>query len=396
MGASTAISTYFSDSLRASGFSEAILMFDERPLSEDGVCRLARESDQLTVALHAIRGGWIGTSRSTTLLDAPPPIDRELTPDDFAKFALRQRGIFKARNDSSNPYAFYYSIPLQEHLAEVTARIEKYLHAEGVSAVILDSGATGEWFKSCVVTACSRSGTIFADASVVPSRGRTHLRQNEFEEMLRRQRATAAVAVPAFRTGVMAGRVAHWLECLTKRPPLILTVFFDPDERPVKDSWSTSNLLRRHESVRLADGTHRDVDFFVRAKLESVEPSDWRSKAAALMEQPRLATSSEVAIDDIGAWSFLASCGAATERSVPAARDALRHYPDLHNMDDWDAQWLSTLATDLASERLDALPAEMIFVLPKEETPNGASSCTPVSATRWKSSHHGHAKYLRA
>jgi len=365
------------ESLASSGFAEAILLFDAPPLSRDAVVSLAMDGNQSpTVSLHAVGNGWVRRSAFADHIDGPRVVTRQHSLDDFRKFTVRQRGIFKPRQANSNPYAFYYSIPLAEHRERLTATIEEYLVAEGITAVIIDSGATGDWFKSCVATACSRREVVWAEG--YPDRQGVQLSEEDatqsdrFLKALEGGAATAAVAVPALRHGVVPGRVAKWLEGLTTHTPRVMTVFLERDREPTAEGTSHSGVLRRCE-LRLADGSVRQVDYFVTASLGTVDAQHWKSKTAALMRQQRLASTTEIRIDAIGAWSFLEACGAGVEGSVPDSRMPIRHYPLLRKMDEWDARWLATIAIDLASERLDSLAQEMVFFLPEESAQNGST-----------------------
>lgn len=364
------------EALASSTFEGAILLFDSAPWRDDAVTKLASQQNlRPEIAIHSLTAGWLKASKFTIDLAAPPVSSQPHSLDEFANFTVRQRGVFGARNVESAPYAFYYSIPRHEHRERLTNVIIEYFTAEGIAAVIQDSGATGEWFKSAVSAACSRLEIPWIEG--LPSRPDAHQSEEQasqlarIEEALRGGHQAVAVAVPALLSGVLPGRAAKWIAARTSAAPRIMTVFLDCGTDPQPPGMSLGRVLRRRRR-RLADGSSRDVDYFVPASLATANGTPWKQMAATMMTQVRPTSSPDIRIDDVGAWSLLEEYGASIEEATPPDREPLRHYPRLRALDNWDARWLSTIAIDLATEHLDALPEEMVFFFPEEETPNGA------------------------
>lgn len=365
------------EALATCNFEIAILLFDAAPWRDDAITNLASLTNHNPeIAVHALSAGWLVPNRFTLDLAAPPKSNQTHSLDEFANFTVRQRGVFGARHSESAPYAFYYSIPRHEHRERLTSVIVDYFTAEGVAAVIQDSGATGEWFKSAVAAACSRLKIPWVDG--LPHYPDAHQSEEQatqlarIEGILRDGSPAVAVAVPALRSGVLPGRAARWIAARTSETPRIMTVFLDYGTDPEPPGMSLGRVLRRRRR-RLADGSSRDVDYFIPASLATANGTPWKQMAANMMDQVRPTSSADIRIDDVGAWSLLEEYGAAIEGATPPDRDPLRHYPKLQDLDNWDARWLSTIAIDLAAERLDALPEEMAFFFPEEETPNGAA-----------------------
>ncbi|WP_328858104.1 hypothetical protein OG579_03420 [Williamsia herbipolensis] len=303
--------------------------------------------------------------------------------EDLRRSTLRRRGVFEYRSstDYVSHYSFHYD-PLHQVRPVLIEMLRKHFLITDCQIVLFESTFSGDWFSSCVQSACLGQTASIDSADLALGSGRPtsnaeDQRRSVAIEILQDESKRLCCLVPAFRTG---GSLLNLFE-QTGRQKLsnvnFMTVFVDDsktqgkiDDGPIELSWGQQTY---------------ELEYLLPVPMRHLAAEAWEvTVARALNEVERPGGEPFAPGDDINPTrtamlTLFDDYGAEIESPVPSGRPPITNFPQLQRLDSWDAFWLAEAAVRRAVTLRKCAREGLLVVIPDEA--NGSSPIADALAT---------------
>lgn len=284
---------------------------------------------------------------------------------------LRERGVHSARSMGGRPfYKYRYTTASQGHDALIQL-IESYLAHHQPEFVVFDEGSAGDWFRSCLLSACDSCGVGVLDINSVAA-SEAGWSEGERTSVANAKAAiiggrSIILAVPTFKTGVAIMDSFSRLGGRDVSNVRVMSIFLDCRDHDAPRSQCSCGIW----SLGQGDVSGSpSVDYLIDAPIDTMASHDWEPICASVLNE---VVSSGVSRRDIysrtGLLSLYHHYGADVERLPAGGRAAVRWFPRLFELDEWDAHWLAECLLRRIESMLN-YPARsrIVVVMPDEAT----------------------------
>jgi hypothetical protein len=296
--------------------------------------------------------------------------------EDLRRSTLRRRGVFEYKALSSPPsyYLFHYD-PLQPVHEVLVDFLKDHFEAVHADLVVFESSNTGDWFSSCIKSACLGhrpcvdSAHLAAPAASADRSVRTTLQQAQ--ATLADQTRRICFVVPAFRTGGSLMRLFD----LTGRVSFANASFFaiycettDRNPQCPANSFGEISLQRGGASYQL--------NYILSVPMRPLDSQNWKVKAAIDMNEVQklgnahFSPDADIKPTHVAMWSLFEDYSVGPETPVPSVpgRDSIMHFPLLGDMNEWDSYWLAEASVRHAVSLQKCAREGLLVVVPDEES----------------------------
>jgi hypothetical protein len=299
--------------------------------------------------------------------------------DSTDSLLLRRRGVFRSTSEGRPTLhnMFYYEAS-EDAIVSFTGRLEAALRDAKPDVVIFDASTSGPWFSSVVAAACVKVQTASRQelTSVEVAQWQEHLkgtlkdperaRVMQATELLRDERTTIAVVVPGFLTGRSLTRVLELVGSPDLSRCTAIAIFADDDKA------LRTPVLPMTRGIAICPYGKREIEVHCmhQVELRTIDRDSWLVEVADILHEIRDLPVVDVErqrLDRVALWSLFEEQGVSVERLPAGARAPKKHFPDLRELDDWDAHWIAQCAIDNILGRLPVNQEALLVVIPAEE-----------------------------
>lgn len=318
-------------------------------------------------------GVWLGTSLSDDrVVEAFAEfVDRDTTElDQLASRFIRWRGVF-ARSQAQSTSYFKYQYTLTGATADqdLSSLIANYVDGQSVAGIIFDDPADPGWLAPCVEEVAYLAGIPYAAADdlVLPTSQVSEASASAIEELRAAlaQGGEVVVILPAYKNGQGLRAVETKMKSLGAVGMRVLAILMDDCRLAEGQAISTTNSAHRTVALTRGGGTI-DVDYFLSVPIDYLDREHWLVHSAKSLNEISSMTMTIEGGSQVGIWSLFEDYGVNFEQPTPASREPIRWYPQLLDLNEWDARWLvHILVTELMSE-LACEREQLLVLLPHE------------------------------
>lgn len=287
---------------------------------------------------------------------------------------VRLRGVFaRYTPETRRHFRYQYHLPGEVAPRELSQLLMRYFQDYQISTIVYSDRAAPGWLEQSVAEAAGLLGLAWSDVRNLP------VSADLVDPALRpavdatRQNLTdtnerVCVVVPAYRDGLTHSEVESTLRSFGRTDFTVLAVILD-EERAYTHQNPTEATDLWHGRAELGWGPARKkiVDYLCTAPVTPLEADDWMVSAARTMGEIQEMSTLHVEPTKIALWSLLCDYDVGEERPHPQSRPPVRWFPLLHDLDDWDAEWLISLVLRRVRERFDCQDNQILLIMPDEE-----------------------------
>lgn len=286
----------------------------------------------------------------------------------FVPRFVRRRGVFERPGRLQTRYFQYqYSLFSEIAYGMLAKLIQGYVEENDIDVLIYSDHARPGWLEPAIVEVNALTGLPWASVAHLDLEDDSDVDDAliplvaEARERVRDRSSRVGVFLPAYRDGLTHGEVEAVLHQMGCDDFALLAVIADSSmlstEGPSGSWWRSMTVSR---------GAKQHVDYFFDAPIDSLEAEHWSVRAAKTLNESGPMSMDGEEFTRVGLWSLLAHYGAGAEHPVPTGRPGVRWYPQLAEMEDWDAHWLLHLLVREVCATLQCEPIKLLLVAPDE------------------------------
>ncbi|MFL6108102.1 MAG: hypothetical protein ACJ72L_14160 [Marmoricola sp.] len=292
---------------------------------------------------------------------------------------LRRRGVFRSASEGRQTLhnLFYYEAS-GNAVDEFSDRLAEALRDTKPDLVVFDASTSGPWFSSAVAAACvtvqteSRQELTLVELAQWIEYGKGELQEPErsraaqAKAVLSGEDTTVAIIVPGFLTGRSLTRVIELIGSPDIDRCTTVAVFADAS----KELQSAG--LPGTSGIAVCEYRNNEIDVHCmhQVPLRTIPQGDWLVKVAEVLGEIRdlpVATMERLKLDRVALWSLFDERGVSVELLPAGSRAPKKYFPDLRELDRWDAHWIAQCAVENILANQPGGRGALLVVIPEEE-----------------------------